>query len=187
MDAQARGESVRRLRPEMASLTTGSVNFPDQVYANSDELVAYLAGVMQESNTKPEMEIFEPGMIDNALRLLEDGLVEAPLHFDFVMGIRGGQPATPRMLNFLVESIPDTSTWTVAGVARHQLPMATLAIVSGGHVRVGMEDNLYLERGVPAPSNAALVEKGVAILRTLGKEPATAAEARRILGLKKLV
>ena len=182
MDAQARGESVRRLRPEMASLTTGSVNFPDQVYANSDELVAYLAGVMQESNTKPEMEIFEPGMIDNALRLLEDGLVEAPLHFDFVMGIRGGQPATPRMLNFLVESIPDTSTWTVAGVARHQLPMATLAIVSGGHVRVGLEDNLYFRRGELA-TNEQLVARVVRIAEELQRPVATPDEAREILGL----
>ena len=182
MDAQARGESVRRLRPEMASLTTGSVNFPDQVYANSDELVAYLAGVMQQADTKPEMEIFEPGMIANAVRLLEEGLVQAPLHFDFVMGIRGGQPATPRMLNFLAGSIPDGSTWTVAGMARHQLPMASLAIVMGGHVRVGLEDNLYYRRGELA-TNEQLVARVTRIAGELHRPVATPDEAREILGL----
>ncbi len=182
MDARARGESVQRLRPEMASLTTGSVNFPDQVYANSDEVVAYLAGVMQTAGTKPEMEIFESGMIGNAVRLLEDGLVAAPLHFDFVMGIRGGQPATPRMLNFLVESIPAGCTWTVAGVARHQLPMATLATVMGGHVRVGLEDNIHYSRGELA-TNEQLVARVARIAEELQRPVATPDEARRILGL----
>ena len=182
MDAQARGESVQRLCPEMASLTTGSVNFPDQVYANPDDVVEYLAGVMQEAGTKPEMEIFESGMIGNAVRLLEQGLVESPLHFDFVMGIRGGQPATPRMLNFLVESIPAGSTWTVAGVARHQLPMAALAIVMGGHVRVGLEDNLYYRRGELA-TNEQLVARVARIAEELQRPVATPDEARAILGL----
>ncbi|HAB13879.1 MAG TPA: 3-keto-5-aminohexanoate cleavage protein, partial [Planctomycetaceae bacterium] len=132
--------------------------------------------------TKPEMEIFESGMIGNAVRLLEQGLVESPLHFDFVMGIRGGQPATPRMLNFLAESIPSGSTWTVAGVARHQLPMAALAIVMGGHVRVGLEDNLYYRRGELA-TNEQLVARVARIAEELQRPVATPDEARTILGL----
>ena len=182
LDARARGEPVRRIRPEMASLTTGSVNFPDQVYANSDKVVEYLATVMQQAGTKPEMEIFESGMIDNAVRLIDKGLVKPPLHFDFVMGIRGGQPATPRMLTFLSESIPPDSTWTVAGVGRAQLPMAGLAIVSGGHVRVGLEDNLYYRRDELA-SNDQLVARIKRIAGEFGRPLATPDEARRILRL----
>lgn len=182
MEAEPRAAAVRRLRPEMASLTTGSVNFPDQVYANSDALVDYLAQVMKQAGTKPEMEIFEAGMIDNALRLVQRGLVEAPLHFDFVLGIRGGQPATPRMLLFLSESIPAGSTWTVAGISRWQLPMAALAVVMGGHVRVGLEDNIYYRKGELA-SNEQLVQRIVRIAEEVGREVAAPNEARDILGL----
>ena len=104
---------------------------------------ALLARAMKQAGTKPEMEIFEAGMIDNAMGLLRQGLVEAPLHFDFVMGSKGSQPATARQLVFLSESIPVDATWTVAGLGRHQLTMGILAIGMGGHVRVGLEDNIY--------------------------------------------
>jgi len=183
-DPAARAASVRRLQPETASLTTGSVNFPDQVYANSAELVEYLAQTMQETGTKPEMEIFEAGMIDNALQLVEKGLATPPLHFDFVMGIRGGQPATPRMLTFLSEAIPPESTWTVAGISRWQLPMAALAIVMGGHVRVGLEDNIYYRKGELA-TNEQLVARIVRIAAEIGREIATPDEARKILSLER--
>jgi 3-keto-5-aminohexanoate cleavage enzyme len=182
MDAEARATPVRQIRPEMASLTTGSVNFPDQVYVNSTEVVEHLARVMHEAGTKPEMEVFEAGMINNALRLVDKGLAAAPLHFDFVLGLKGGQPATPRTLLFLSESVPADATWTVAAVSRWQLPMAVLAIVMGGHVRVGLEDNLYYRRKELA-TNERLVARIARIAAELGRGVATPNEARAILGL----
>ncbi len=183
LDAELRAEPVRRIKPEMASLTTGSMNFPDQVYANSFESVDVLAKCMKEAGTKPEMEIFEAGMIDNALLLLKQGLVEAPLHFDFVMGSRGSQPATARQLVFLSESIPKDATWTVAGLGRHQLPMGILAIAMGGHVRVGLEDNIYYKYGELA-SNVGLVARMARITVEAEREVATPDEAREIMILK---
>lgn len=182
MDTAARAEPVRRLQPEMASLTTGSMNFPSQVYANSFATVEHLATTMREAGTKPEMEIFEAGMIDNARLLVEQGLASAPLHFDFVMGVRGAQPATPRQLLFLSESIPPDATWTVAGIGRWQLPMAVMAISMGGHVRVGLEDNLYYRKGQLA-TNQALVARVADIARRAERPVATPDEARRILHL----
>ena len=183
MNIEARGEPVSRIRPEMASLTTGSVNFPDQVYVNSEQDVEYLAGVLAQAGTKPEMEIFEAGMVANALRLAEKGLVSQPMHFDFVLGMRGGQPANARTLLFLSESIPPESTWTVAALGRHQLPMATLAIVMGGHVRVGLEDNLYYRKGELA-TNEQLVQRIARLAGELGREVASPDDAREILGLQ---
>ena len=182
LDAHVRAEPIRRIRPEMASLTTGSMNFPDQVYSNSFETVATLARAMVEAGTKPEMEIFEAGMIDNALALVEDGLATPPLHFDFVMGSRGSQPATARQLLFLAESIPEDATWTVAGLGRWQLPMGILAIGMGGHVRVGLEDNLYYRRGELA-TNEQLVARMARIASEAERPVATPQVAREILGL----
>ncbi len=182
LDAQVRAIPVRRIQPEMASLTTGSMNFPDQVYANSFDTVAILAQAMVDAGTKPEMEIFEAGMIDNALALVEQGLATEPLHFDFVMGSRGSQPATARQLLFLRESIPPSATWTVAGLGRWQLPMGVLAIGMGGHVRVGLEDNLYYRRGELA-SNEQLVARMARIAVEAERAVATPEEARQILSL----
>ena len=181
-DTEARAAAVRLLHPEMASLTTGSMNFPDRVYANPFEVIEFLAKTMAESGTKPEMEIFEPGMIANAQRLVEKGLAIEPLHFDFVLGSRGSLPATARNLVFLSETIPPGSTWTVAGIGRWQLPMAVLAIVMGGHVRVGLEDNLYYHKGVLA-TNQQLVARVARIAAEVGRPVATPDEARQILRL----
>jgi 3-keto-5-aminohexanoate cleavage enzyme len=181
-DAVARAAAVRLLHPEMASLTTGSMNFPDRVYANPFKVIEFLARTMAESDTKPEMEIFEPGMIANARRLVEKGLAIEPLHFDFVLGSRGSLPASARNLVFLSETIPPGSTWTVAGIGRWQLPMALLAIVMGGHVRVGLEDNLYYHKGVLA-TNQQLVTRVARIAAEVGRPVATPDEARQILGL----
>ena len=182
-DPEARAAAVRLIRPEMASLTTGSMNFPDRVYANSFELIELLARTMREAGTKPEMEIFEPGMIANAQRLVEKGLASEPLHFDFVLGSRGSLPASARNLMFLYETIPPGSTWTVAGIGRWQLPMALLAIAMGGHVRVGLEDNLYYHKGVLA-TNLQLVARVARIAAEVGRPVATPDEARQILGLR---
>ena len=182
MDPDQRAAAVRLIRPEMASLTTGSMNFPDRVYANSFEVIEYLAKAMLESGTKPEMEIFEPGMIANAVQLAKKGLAQTPFHFDFVLGIPGSFPASAKNLLFLSESIPPGSTWTVAGAGRWQLPMAALAIVMGGHVRVGLEDNLYYRKGELA-TNQQLVARVTRLAGELGRPVATPDEARFILSL----
>ena len=180
-DAEARVNPVRLL-PEMASFTTGSNNLPGIVYANSPQFIEYLATVFRDTGVKPEIEVFEAGMINNASFLHGKGLIGAPLHFDFVLGAPGAMPAGAKSLVFLSESIPPGSTWTVAGIGKAEIPMAAAAIVMGGHVRVGLEDNLHMPDGSPA-SNARLVEKVVAIAREVGREIAGPAEARRILSL----
>jgi 3-keto-5-aminohexanoate cleavage enzyme len=182
MDPQARAAATQLLRPEMSSLTTGSVNLGGLVYANPVEVVDLLAETMLQAGTKPEMEVFEAGMIANALALVDRGLAVQPLHFDFVLGNRGSLPATPKNLLFLSESIPSGSTWTVAGLGRWQLPMAVLAIVMGGHVRVGLEDNLYY-RKVELATNERLVSRVARLATEIGRPVATPAEARQILGL----
>lgn len=170
------------LCPEMASLTTGSVNFPDTVYINSPNLIEQLAADMLRYRIKPEMEIFDTSMIANALDLAARGLARPPLHFNFVMGLKGAIPATAENLMHLKSSLPADATWTVSGIGPAQLPMNVLGIVLGGHVRVGLEDNIYYCKGVLA-SNEQLVERVVRIARELGREVASPDEARAILGL----
>lgn len=180
-DWDARGGPVK-LQPEMASFTTGSNNLPGIVYENSPPFIEYLAGVFKETGVKPEIEVFETGMINNALYLQKKGLLRAPLHFDFVLGAPGAMPASIKNLLFLSESVPQDSTWTVAGIGKAQMPMAAAAMLMGGHVRVGLEDNLIMPDGSPA-SNPRLVEKAARIAGELGREIATPDEARKILGL----
>ena len=139
---------------------------------------------MNEHNVKPEIEVFDKGMVDMAIRLHKKGFIKAPMHFDFVMGVNGGISGTPRDLLFMAESIPQGSTWTASGVGRAEFPMVTMAILMGGHARVGFEDNIYLSKGVMAKSNGELVEKVVRLAKELGREIATPDEARKILGLK---
>jgi 3-keto-5-aminohexanoate cleavage enzyme len=170
------------LRPEMASLTTGSVNFPDSVYANSPELIDRLAADMKKYGIKPEMEIFDVSMIRNAVDLAERGLADPPLHFDFVMGLKGAIPATIENLVHLKTSIPAGSTWTAAGIGPAQLVVNTHAILMGGHVRIGLEDNIYFRKGELAP-NERFVERMVKLAAEFGRAVATPDEARRILNL----
>jgi 3-keto-5-aminohexanoate cleavage enzyme len=172
-----------RLKPEMASLTTGSVNFPDSVYANSPELIERLARDMRTHGVKPEMEIFDVSMIRNAVDLVGRGLAEPPLHFDFVMGLKGAIPATIENLVHLKNSIPPDSTWTVAGIGPAQLVMNTHAILMGGHVRIGLEDNIYLRKGELAP-NERFVERMAKLAAEFGREVATPDEARHIMHLR---
>jgi 3-keto-5-aminohexanoate cleavage enzyme len=170
-------------RLEMASFTCGTVNFGDDVFMNSPEFLLALAQKLKATGIKPEVEVFEAGMIANALRLARRGEISHPLHFDFVLGVPGGMPGGLRQLLFLVDSLPAMCTWSVAGVGPHQLPMATAAILMGGHVRVGLEDNLYYRKGELAQSNAQLVARIVRLAHELGREVATPDEARAILGL----
>lgn len=180
-DWEARANPVRLL-PEMASFTTGSSNLPGMIYENSPQFIEFLAKVFKETGVKPEIEVFETGMINNALFLQNKGYIEAPLHFQFVLGVPGSMPGTVKNLAFLSESIPSGSTWIVAGIAKAEIPMAAAAIVMGGHVRVGLEDNLYLPDG-SAASNPALVEKVIAVAKEVGREIASPDEARAILSL----
>lgn len=171
------------LSPEMATLSAGTCNFGSEVFMNTEEYMTKFAKRMKELGVKPEIEVFERGMIENAKMLVKKGLVDSPMHFDFVLGVPGACPATPEDLMYMVRNIPEGSTWTVAGVGRHELPLATMAILLGGHVRVGFEDNVYYGRGELASSNAQLVERMVRIAKELGRDVATPDETREILGI----
>jgi 3-keto-5-aminohexanoate cleavage enzyme len=182
MTAEQRGQPLA-LRPEMATLTCGSVNFGDDVFLNPPRVIEQFARTMQELGIKPEIEVFEVGMIASALDLVKRGLLEAPLHFDFVMGVPGGIPASPAHLLHLVAALPPGSTWSVAGMGRHELTLGAMAIAMGGHVRVGFEDNIYYRKGELAAGNAQLVARMATIGRELERPPATPDEVRRALGI----
>ncbi len=172
------------LKPEMATLDCGTCNFGgDEIFINTENMIITFAERMNAYGIKPEIEVFDKGMIDMAIRLKKKGHIRTPMHFDFVMGVNGGISGNPRDLLFMAESIPAGSTWTVAGVGRFEFPMITMGILMGGHVRVGFEDNVYLEKGVLAKSNGELVEKAARIAKELGRGIADPAEARKILGI----
>ncbi|MFZ5632299.1 MAG: 3-keto-5-aminohexanoate cleavage protein [Bacillota bacterium] len=170
---------------EMASLTTGTVNFGDDVFLNPPKQIEKFASEMLKMGIKPELECFDAGAVNNGLALFKKGLIKEPLHFDFVMGVPGGIPGNVRDLVYMVESLPPGATWQTAGIGRFQLPLAMCAIIMGGHVRVGFEDNIYYSRGRLAESNAELVERIVRIAGETGREVASPDEARRILGIGK--
>ncbi len=168
--------------PEFATLDCGTLNFGgDEIFINTDNTIMNFAKIMKERGIKPELEVFDKGMIDIALKVKKKGLLVEPLHFDFVLGVQ--MTATLRDLVFMVGSIPAGSTWTAAGIGRSAFEIAAATIIMGGHVRVGFEDNLYIEKGVLAKSNGELVAKVVKLANILGREIATPAEARKILGL----
>ncbi|MGL5439973.1 MAG: 3-keto-5-aminohexanoate cleavage protein [Filifactoraceae bacterium] len=173
------------LKPEMATLDCGTCNFGgDEVFTNTENMIKEFGERMIGLGIKPECEVFDKGMIDMAVRLQKKGYIKSPMHFNFVMGVNGGISGTPRDLEFMIGSIPNGSTFTVSGVGASQLPMVTMAMITGGHVRVGFEDNVYFSKGVLAKSNADFVERIVRIANELGREIATPDEARKILGLK---
>jgi 3-keto-5-aminohexanoate cleavage enzyme len=174
---------LRELHPELASFDAGSTNLGERVFANEPGFLVRLAQTMREAAVKPEIEVFETGFIDNALALLGRGLLDAPLHFQFVLGARGAISASVKNLLHLVESLPSGATWSVIGIGKAQLPMAATAIVMGGHVRVGMEDNVFLRKGDLARSNAEFVRQMVGVATVLQRPIATVSEARGILGL----
>jgi 3-keto-5-aminohexanoate cleavage enzyme len=172
------------LRPEMATLDCGTLNFGgDEIFTNTENTIKYFGRRMIELGIKPELECFDKSMIDMALRLHRKGFIAAPMHFDFVMGVNGGIGGELRDFLFLRGSIPADATYTVAGIGRHEFPLAAAAIIDGGHVRVGFEDNVFLSKGVLARSNGELVEKVTRLAAELGREIARPDEARAILGL----
>jgi 3-keto-5-aminohexanoate cleavage enzyme len=172
------------LKPELASFDAGSMNFGDFVFVNSPAFLRRMAGEMRTTQTRPELEVFDEAMIYNCFRLRDEGLLEEPLYFQFVLGVPGGAPATADTLLHLVRSIPPDSPWSATGIGRHSVMVAMLAIALGGHVRVGLEDSIYYRRGELATSNAQLVERVARLATEAGRELATPDDARSILGLK---
>lgn len=173
------------LTPEMATLDCGTCNFGgDDVFTNTENTIKYFGTRMIERGIKPELECFDKSMIDMALRLQKKGFISLPMHFDFVMGVNGGISGELRDFVFMRGSIPADATYTVAGIGRFEFPLAMAAIIDGGHVRVGFEDNVWLTKGVLAKSNGELVAKVVRMAKELGREIANPTEARQILGLK---
>ncbi|MGH7737591.1 MAG: 3-keto-5-aminohexanoate cleavage protein [Candidatus Tyrphobacter sp.] len=170
------------LRPEMATLTCGTVNFGDEIFENPFPLMRSLLVRMNEFGVRPELEIFDKGHLANARRLAREGVLELPQHVDFVLGVPGGLEATVQNLADLVDDLPAGCTWSVAGIGRAQLPMAMAAIAMGGHVRVGLEDNLYYAKGRLA-RNEELVERVVRIAREAGRDVAQPDDARSMLRL----
>jgi uncharacterized protein (DUF849 family) len=213
MSVAERARVVAELEPEIATFNAGSMNFgiflgadriseyeydwekphllnsEDSIFLNTFKTLREFSQMFAETNTKPELEVYDSGMIYNLAYLVREGYLKRPLHIQFVLGIMGGLPATVNNLNFLYNSARETLgefTWSTCAIGRHQFPMCTVSTLMGGHCRVGMEDNLYVSKGVLAKSNAELVEKMIRILREFGNEPATPDEAREILGLKGL-
>lgn len=170
-------------RIELASLNPGSVNYDRGVYINAPEDITYWAAEMQRRAIKPDVAIFEAGMITNTLALVERELIAPPLLFTFVLGQVGTMPATARNLQFLADSLPAGSLWSACGHGGHDLRMAVLAMGMGGHVRAGFEDNPYYRPGERATSNAQLIERLVRLAHELGLEIATPAEARAMIGV----
>jgi len=168
---------------ELASLNVGSVNYDRGVYVNSPDDIRFWAMEMARRQIKPDIAVFEVGMIQNAARLVEEGLLQPPYLYSFVLGQTGALPATPRNLFFLSESVPAGAAWGAAGHGGADLPMSSLAILSGGHARAGFEDNPYYVPGRLATSNAELVKRLVRIANELGRPVATPTQAREMLGL----
>ncbi len=171
-------------RPEMATLNCGTINFGDDVFQNSRPEIRDLAKRIRAAGSVPELECYEVGHIDEALALRAEGLLGDPLHFQFVLGVPGGIGARRDVLEFLISQVPSGATWGVAAVGRHQRPMTELAISLGGHARVGLEDNIYLEKGVLSEGSAPLVARAASFAAQVGREVATPERARALLGLR---
>lgn len=215
MTPEQRLNVVSTFKPELASCNMGSMNFAlfpllekikdfkfpwekqylemteDLIFPNTFKSLRIFLTTFNENQTKPELEIYDTGMINNAVFLIERGLLRTPVYIQFVLGILGGLPATVENLVFLYETARKTIgeknfIWSVCAAGRNQMPMCTHALLMGGNARVGLEDALSLERGVPAKNNAELSAKIIRIAKEFGVEPATPAEARKILGLKGL-
>ena len=170
--------------PEIASFDCGSLNFGERVFVNSPQFLRELAARMARRGVLPEIECFEAGHAENARRLIEDGALQPPFWFQFVLGVRGGAPASVKQLQHMVDLLPAGARWSVCAVGRAQLPLDVAAMVMGGHARTGLEDNLYYRKGELATSNAQLVARLARIAEELGRPLATPDEARAMLGLK---
>ena len=171
------------LRPRMASLNPCSMTFGNAVFINPPDGVRRLAARMMELGVKAELEVYDSGHVDFALQLLQEGLLAEPLQFSIVMGVRGGMGATLENLLNTLRKLPASAAWQAIAIGKANLDLSTAALTLGGNVRTGMEDTLYLSRGVPTPNSAALVARLVSIAKILGREPATLAETQAMLHL----
>ena len=187
---RGRDQSLRAkplyLKPDMASLATGSVNFPNCIYENHPELIAAMAKEMLERGIKPEIEVFDLSMLYSARKLVDQGLLATPVHVQFVMGIVNAMPVRREILEFLLRELPEIlpgATWTAAGVARHQLAVNRWAAELGGHLRTGLEDNIRFDKTRLANSNAELVALAADQCAEFDRHPASSAEARSLLSL----
>jgi uncharacterized protein (DUF849 family) len=174
---------VLELRPDICSLDVATMNFGDYAFVNVPGHLRTMATLIRDAGIKPELEVFDLGHIELAKRLIADGLVRDPPFVQLCTGIPWGAPSTTEAMLAMRNALPPGAIWSAFGISRHQFPMAAQAVILGGHVRVGLEDNLYLARGTLAPGNASLVTRAVAIIEALGASVATPAEARAQLKL----
>ncbi len=170
-------------KPEMATLNCGSINFGEDVFVNTRPQIRDLARRLREAGSVPELECYDVGHVEEALTLVREGAIGSPLHFQFVLGIPGGIGASEANVTYLRGLVPEGATWGIAAVGRHQQPMTELAMRGGGHARVGLEDNIYLSKGVLAEGSAPLVRRAADYARSIGREPVEPARARALLGL----
>jgi len=168
---------------EMGTLNMGTMNFGDAIFTNARPDILKVAARLAERRLVPECEVYDAGMLDTLRWLLDKGHLRQPYHVQFVLGVPGGMAGTERNLRFLVEGLPEAVHWSVAGVGRAELPMAEVALRLGGHVRVGLEDNLFIAKGVLATGSDQLVSAAVALAAQAGRPPATPAQARALLGI----
>jgi len=180
---EERVRHIQELRPDICSLDMGSLNMGNRVFINTPAHLQTMAVAIREAGVLPELEVFETGHLLLAKKFIESGHVKGPGMFQICLGISWGQPATPEAMTYMRNLLPPGCTWFAFGISLLQFPMVAQAVLLGGHPRVGMEDNIYLEKGKLAPSNAALVEKAGKIIQILGEEIATPADARAMLGI----
>ena len=181
MSPATRAAHVRDLCPDMCSLDMGSLNFGDDLFINTSTDIVEIARLVAEVDTRIELEVFDTGHIQLARHLLRRNLIASPPLFQLCLGVPWGAPANVETALLMRNSLPTDATWAAFGIGTAQFPMVAIACMLGGHTRVGLEDNLYLERGVFAPSNASLVERAVHIIESLGDRVATKEQAREIL------
>jgi len=180
---EQRVRHVVELKPDICSLDMGSLNMGDRVFVNRPSHLQKMAEAIKNAGVMPELEVFETGHLLLAKTFLDKGYVKPPGMFQICLGITWGQPATPEAMTYMRSLLPPQAPWFAFGISLHQFPMVAQTVLLGGHPRVGLEDNIYLEKGKLAPSNAALVEKAAKIIEVLGDTVATPREARQILGL----
>jgi uncharacterized protein (DUF849 family) len=185
--AAERVQHIVELKPDICSLDMGSMNMGQYVFINTPGYLEAMAVAIRDVGVLPELEVFEAGHLLLAKRMIENGHIKAPGMFQICLGVSWAQPATPEAMTYMRSLLPAGSPWFAFGISLHQFPMVAQAVLLGGHPRVGLEDNIYLEKGKLAPSNAALVEKAVKIVEILGDVVATPTDARQMLGLKAAV
>ena len=181
---ERRVEHILELRPDVCSLDIATMNFGEYVFMNTPAHIRRMAEMINETGVKPELEVFDVGQVRLAVDLIQKGVLKSPPLFQLCLGIPWGAPATTEAMTLMRNMLPKDAVWAGFGISRAEFHMAAQAVILGGHVRVGLEDNLYLAQGKLAPGNAALVERAVQIIHALGEDPATVPQAREILGLR---